>query len=189
MNIDLQLSFDPFPTLESEKIYLRRPELDDIPMILRLRSDPRVMQYIPRPYCQNADDARKHLEMFWEGIQKNTSINWILHCKHTSQAIGIIGFVRIHPEHYRAEIGYMLDPDFFQRGYTSAATQLVVEYGFRVMNLHSIEAIIDPDNIGSEKVLLKNGFQKEAHLHQNEYWQGTFLDTIIYSKINPYHLV
>jgi [ribosomal protein S5]-alanine N-acetyltransferase len=52
------------------------------------------------------------------------------------------------------------------------------------MKLHSIEAIIDPKNIGSEKVLLKNGFVKEAHFIENEFYNGQFLDTVIYSRLN-----
>jgi ribosomal-protein-alanine N-acetyltransferase len=52
------------------------------------------------------------------------------------------------------------------------------------MNLHSIEGIIDPDNLASAQVLLKNGFVKEAHIKENEFYQGRFLDTVIYSKVN-----
>ena len=47
--------------------------------------------------------------------------------------------------------------------------------------MHSIEAVIDPDNIASEKVLLKNNFVKEAHILENELYEGTFWDTVIYS--------
>ena len=45
----------------------------------------------------------------------------------------------------------------------------MVKYGFEEMKLHSIEAIIDPANLASEKVLQKNGFKKEAHLKENEF--------------------
>ena len=51
------------------------------------------------------------------------------------------------------------------------------------MNLHSIEAVIDPRNIASEKVLQKCGFLKEAHLIENEYYEGKFWDSVIYSLL------
>ena len=54
------------------------------------------------------------------------------------------------------------------------------------MQLHSIEAIIDPENFASEKVLQKNGFVKEAHLKENEFYDGRFLDTVIYSILNQH---
>jgi ribosomal-protein-alanine N-acetyltransferase len=47
-----------------------------------------------------------------------------------------------------------------------------------------VEGIIDPNNIASAHVLQKNGFIKEAHFKENEFYEGRFLDTIIYSIIN-----
>ena len=52
------------------------------------------------------------------------------------------------------------------------------------MKLHSIEAVIDPRNSASEKVLQKNGFIKEAHLKENEFFEGEFIDSVIYSRLN-----
>jgi ribosomal-protein-alanine N-acetyltransferase len=51
------------------------------------------------------------------------------------------------------------------------------------MNLHSIEAVIDPENSASEKVLQKIGFVKEAHILENELYDGKFWDTVIYSML------
>ena len=51
------------------------------------------------------------------------------------------------------------------------------------LNFHSIEAIILPDNVASERVLQKNGFVKEAHLVENECYNGKFIDTVIYSLL------
>ena len=62
----------------------------------------------------------------------------------------------------------------------------VVKYGFQVLKLHSIEAIIDPDNLASEKVLQKNNFVKQAHLNEYIYYDGRFLDTVIYSILNTH---
>ena len=49
--------------------------------------------------------------------------------------------------------------------------------------MHSIEAVIDPENIASERVLQKNGFVKEAHILENELYDGKFWDTVIYSLL------
>ena len=58
----------------------------------------------------------------------------------------------------------MITPETFGKGYTTEAIKVVLEYGFEQLDLHSMEAIIDPDNIASERVLQKNGFVKEAHI-------------------------
>jgi ribosomal-protein-alanine N-acetyltransferase len=74
-------------------------------------------------------------------------------------------------------------PEHNGKGYITEAIKAVVIYGFEQMNLHSIEAIIDPDNSASERVLQKNGFVKEAHIKENELWEGKFWDTVIYSLL------
>lgn len=98
--------------------------------------------------------------------------------------MGTIGYYHIKHEHYRAEIGYMLLPDFQGKGYVTEAITEVVNYGFITMGLHSIEALIDPANLASAKVLEKCDFIKEGHCKESEFYNGEFIDTVIYSKLN-----
>jgi ribosomal-protein-alanine N-acetyltransferase len=53
------------------------------------------------------------------------------------------------------------------------------------MRLHSLEANVDPANAASIKLLEKKGFLKEAHLKENVFFNGRFIDSAIYSLINP----
>ena len=126
----------------------------------------------------------EHIAMINTKIETNEGINWAITLKGNPKLIGVIGHYRIKPEHYRAEIGYMLLPEYHGKGIVSEAVKEAVNYGFSVMKLHSIEAILDPENHGSAKVLEKNGFVKEAHLKENEFFEGRFLDTVIYSILN-----
>ncbi|MDI1307647.1 MAG: GNAT family N-acetyltransferase [bacterium] len=180
----LTINFDPFPLLETERLLLRRIDTNDINEILALRSNPETMKYIPRPLLKTNEDALEHIAMIDAKIENNEGINWGITLKNAPKIIGIIGHYRIKPENFRAEIGYMLLPEFNGKGIMPEAVKEVVDYGFNVMKLHSIEAIIDPENFGSEKVLQKNGFVKEAHLKENEFYDGRFLDTVIYSLLN-----
>ena len=77
----------------------------------------------------------------------------------------------------------MLLPEIHGKGIASEAVEIVVGFGFNEMKLHSIEAVIDPRNGASEKVLQKNGFVKEGYLKENEFFDGKFLDTVIYSRL------
>ena len=182
----LDINFSPFQNLETERLYLRRVTKEDVNEIFALRSDQEVMKYIPRPLVKSDEDALAHIAMIDEKIDSNEGINWAITLKGNPKLIGIIGHYRIRPEHFRAEIGYMLLPEYQGKGIISEAIKEVVNYGFEVMKLHSIEAIIDPENFASEKVLQKNGFVKEAHLKENEFYDGRFLDTVIYSILNQH---
>jgi ribosomal-protein-alanine N-acetyltransferase len=180
----LDINFSPFHNLETERLYLRRVVKEDVNEIFALRSDQDVMKYIPRPLVKTEEEALAHIAMIDEKIDSNEGINWAITLKGNPKLIGIIGHYRIRPEHFRAEMGYMLLPEYQGKSIISEAIKEVVNYGFEVMQLHSIEAIIDPENFASEKVLQKNGFVKEAHLKENEYYDGRFLDTVIYSILN-----
>ena len=174
-------SFLPFKDLASERLLLRQITPGDVNEIFALRSDPETMKYIPRPLVTSIDEAMNHIEMIQDKTEKNEGINWAITLKGSSKMIGIIGHYRVKWEHFRSEIGYMLLPEYQGKGIISEAIQLMINYGFYEMQMHSLEAIIDPKNTASAKVLEKNNFVREAHFLQNEFYDGKFLDTVIYS--------
>ncbi|SCX89801.1 GNAT family N-acetyltransferase [Flavobacterium caeni] len=180
----LVINFLPFQELETERLLLRRVMETDVQQVFDLRSDPETMQYIPRPLVTNLDQAMEHIKMINDKIDTGEGINWAITLKGNPTLLGIIGHYRIQPQNYRAEIGYMLHPAHHGKGIVSEAIRAVVAYGFNHMKLHSIEAILDPGNTASAKVLEKNGFVKEAHLRENEFFDGRFLDTVIYAILD-----
>ncbi|MFH6971445.1 GNAT family N-acetyltransferase [Flavobacterium petrolei] len=180
----LTINFSPFPNLETERLLLRRVDANDINEIFALRSNPETMKYIPRPLVKTDEDALEHIAMIDSKIDSNEGINWAITLKDNPKLIGVIGHYRIKPENYRAELGYMLLPEYHGKGIVSEAVKEAVKYGFQMMKLNSLEAIIDPENHASAKVLEKNGFVKEAHLKEYEFFEGRFLDTVIYSILN-----
>ena len=86
-------------------------------------------------------------------------------------------------EHYRSEIGYALNPLFQGKGIMQEAMQAIIQYGFEIMKLHSVEANVNPANEASMRLLEKNGFVKEAYFRENYYFDGKFLDSVIYSLL------
>lgn len=180
----LEFNFHPFPVIETNRLLLRRITKNDVNEVFELRSNPETMKYIPRPLVKNNEDALEHIAMIEDKIETNVGINWGITLKGNPKLLGIIGYYRMQPENYRAEIGYMLLPEFHGKGIIPEAVNVLIEYGFENLKLHSIEAVIDPENFASEKVLLKCGFVKEAHLKESEFWEGKFLDKVIYSLLN-----
>jgi [ribosomal protein S5]-alanine N-acetyltransferase len=180
----LEFNFTPFPVIETERLLLKRITHSDVNEIFELRSNPETMKYIPRPLVKTTEDALEHIAMIDDKIVTNVGINWGITLKDNPKLLGIIGYYRMQPENYRAEIGYMLLPEFHGKGIIPEAVNKLIRYGFDNLKLHSIEAVIDPENFASEKVLQKCGFFKEAHLKEAEFYEGAFLDKVIYSLLN-----
>lgn len=182
----VQINFNPFPNLETERLFLRRVVVEDVAEIFALRSNKELMKYIPRPVIKTNEEALEHIAMIDQKIKAKESINWAITSKSDLKLIGIIGYYRIKLEHFRSEIGYMLLPEYHGKEIIPEAIKATLDYGFGIMKLHSVEAIIDLENFASERVLQKTGFVKEAHLKENEFYDGKFLDTVIYSILNQH---
>ena len=180
----LEINFDPFPILETERLVLRRTVLDDAKDYFFLRSSPVAMKHICKPLHSSIDDTIQMIYKINEMINFNDGISWAVCLKSDYKMIGSVSFHKIEKEHYRAEIGYMLHPDYWQKGIVSEAVNAIINYGFNKLNFHSIEAHIDPTNIGSEKVLQKFKFEKEAYFKENYFYNGKFLDTAVFSLVN-----
>lgn len=184
----LQLTFSPFPILESERLLFRAIKETDVHEIFALRSNPDLMKYIPRPLFTNLEEATEHMKMIQDKIDTNEGINWAMTEKGKDKLIALIGFYRTQHEHYRSEIGYMILPEYHNKGYITEAIQTLLQYGFYKMGLNAVEAVIDPRNNASEKVLLKNGFVKEAHFVENFYFEEKFFDSVHYSILRRNYL-
>ncbi len=59
------------------------------------------------------------------------------------------------------EIGYIVNPDYWEKGLATDVANLLIDFGFSELKLHRIYATCDPRNIGSSKVLEKVGMIKE----------------------------
>lgn len=180
----LSIHFHPFPNLTTDRLELNQISIEDADQLFELRSDKQVMQYIPRKPAETIDDAIQLIHHFDEVIHHNEKITWGIYLTETQRLIGTIGYMNIYKERFRAEIGYLLAPRYQGQGIMSEALKRVIDFGFHEMQLHSIEAIIHPDNQESARLLEANQFIKEAHLKDNQYFNGIFIDSIIYSRIN-----
>jgi len=181
----LEPNFSPFPELTTGRLLLRALTLADAPGIRQLRSNEEVMKYINRPLTLTVEDAENWIRLILTSLANNEGISWCMSLKETpAEPVGTIGLWRIEKEHYRAEIGYMLEPRLHRQGIMYEAIRAVVDYGFREMKLHSIEGRLDARNIASGRVLEKAGFVKEAYFKENYYMGGSFTDTAVYSILD-----
>ncbi|MEZ4787675.1 MAG: GNAT family N-acetyltransferase [Flavobacterium haoranii] len=176
----LQLNFNPFPNLESERLSFRKLNNEDAPEILKLRGNAEIMKYIPRPLATTLQEALEHIKIINDKIDENVDINWAITERENDKCIGIIGFYRTQPENFRTELGYMIMPEYWGKGYITEAVKRLLHFAFENLNFHSIEAVIDSRHIASEKVLIKSGFRKEAHFVEDFFYNNEFCDTVKY---------
>jgi len=104
--------------------------------------------------------------------------------KDTEENIGWCGFHTWYIQHHRAEIGYVLTNTSERgNGYMKEAITEIVKYGFEKMNLHRIEAFIEPNNTASLKLAQHLGFVKEGYLREHYLKNGKMEDSVVFSLL------
>ena len=175
--------FAPFPTIRTSRLTLREMTLDDAGAFFRERADPEVMKYVGADRDTSIEDALARIAVVREGVRAGTSIRWTIADPESGAFMGSGGFWRWDKRHFRAEIGYDLLPEHWGKGLMTEALGAIIQFGFEVMNLHSIEANIDPRNKASRGVLERLGFQQEGFFRESFYYAGQFFDTAVFALL------
>lgn len=106
---------------------------------------------------------------------------FVLQLIEDGRTIGECGFHTWNTYHRKAELYYKLHQDIDKgKGFMSEVLCKVLEFGFSHLNLHRVQALIDPKNIPSYKLLVKNGFEMEGRLNQDYLVNGVFEDSDSY---------
>jgi ribosomal-protein-alanine N-acetyltransferase len=181
----LEPNFTPFPEINTARLLLRKVLLEDVNALYAIRTNKNVMRYIDKDPPKNIEEAKTMIEKITKDLDDSNGITWAVCLKENAgQMIGTIGFWRLIKQNYRAEIGYMLQPDYWRKGLMEEAVTAAIDYAFTKMNVHSIEANINPNNAASGALLEKLNFVREAYFKEDYFFKGKFLDSAIYSLLN-----
>lgn len=170
-----------FPILETERLILREIKKEDAASIFACFSNVDVTRFYGQETMVSIEQAEEFVDLFSKNYIEKRGIRWGIERKGTKGIIGTIGFNAWMPKNKRAEIGYEIHPDYWRKGYVSEAVSQLLSYGFEVMDLNRIGAIVFLDNEASNKLLMKRGFQKEGVLRENIIQSGMTYDTNVYS--------
>src|SRR6266540_6080102 len=140
----LSLNFKLFPALSTERLNLRRVTHEDAQEVFFLRSDKHMLRFLDRDPAKSVDEAVQWIQTINEAIDNDQYIGWAIALKNETKLIGTITFWNIKKEHYRAEIGYALHSNYQGKGLMQEAIIAVLEYGFKMIKLHSVEANVNP---------------------------------------------
>lgn len=177
--------FDTFPILESRRLVLRQFRDEDADAIFALRSNDRVGQFIARQPAKTMDEAMEVIAKIYKTYAEKVSISWATEIKSTGQLAGGFGLYRFDHDNHRAEIGGEMLPAYWGQRLAIEAVGTVIQFGFEVIGLHSIEARIWPENKSVVSLLRHFGFVEEGHFKEALYFNGAYRDWALYSLLAP----
>jgi len=172
-----------FPTIETSRLILREVTMDDANNMYTYLSNHDVVKPMGLESFETVEDVWDEIRWYQSIHEEGTGIRWGITLKDSGKVIGSCGFLNRRTKHYRAEIGYELSKEYWGKGIASEALEAVVKYGYKHFQLERIEALIEPANLPSQKLVEKQGFQREGLLRHYEYTCGKFDDLYMYSII------
>ena len=114
--------------------------------------------------------------------QENREFSFGIFDRQTGQLIGHISLYAIKRLPYSsAFVGYSIDQQYAGRGITTEAVALVLDFAFRTLNIHRIEAYVSPENVASVRVLEKSAFVREGLLRELLFINGQWVDHYMYA--------
>lgn len=170
-----------FPLLETERFLLRPIEVDDADEVYHYFSQDEVTKYYDLDTFTSRNEAIQLIENWQKRFVDNEGIRWGIATKDNNQIIGSCGYHNWEKEHFKAEVGFEVTPEYWQKGVMTEVLKHVLPYGFEKMGLFRIEALYDPENTASKKTLEKAGFIYEGILRKSSFEKGRFCDAAICS--------
>lgn len=179
----MAIEIDTFPIIETKRLLLRKVTSEDAMSIYKYLSNKEVMKYVGLEPYKSVEDTLDEIAWYQSILEKKTGIRWGITLKGKGEVIGSCGFLNTSSQHYRSEIGFELSNEYWGQGIASEAIQAVIQYGFENFELNRIEALIEPANIPSQKLVKRCGFIREGLLREYEFTCGKFDDLYMYSLL------
>ncbi|MFD1851357.1 GNAT family N-acetyltransferase [Oceanobacillus bengalensis] len=170
-----------FPIIETDRLILREVNTNDSNDMLAYLSNIDVVKHMGLEPCQTEKEVLDEIAWYQAIYNDGTGIRWGITLKDAGKVIGSCGFLNMNPKHFRTEVGYELSKDYWGKGIASEALQAVVHYGFSHYRFERIEALIEPANLPSLRLVEKQGFKREGLLRHYEFTCGKFDDLYMYS--------
>jgi [ribosomal protein S5]-alanine N-acetyltransferase len=166
------------PRLAGKRVDLRWLTLQDAPAILTIFGDPEVMEFWSSPPLQNLDGAAGLIEEIHQLFGARRLFQWGICLPETEEVIGTCTLYNLHPAHRRAEIGFALRRSAWGRGFANEAISLLFRFAFESLDLHRLEADVDPKNERSLRLLERHGFRREGYLRERWHHLGKVQDAV-----------
>lgn len=173
--------FSNLPTLETERLLLRKLTVEDAQDMFQYGSDAEVSRYVTWEAHRTLEDTKEFIQFVLTKYEKGEIAPWGIVLKETSELIGTIDFVSWQINHKIAEIGYVIAQKYWGQGIATEAGKEILEFGFQNMHLVRIQARCFVENGGSERVMKKLGMSYEGTLRKAMFSKGEHRDLYVYS--------
>ncbi|GAB4197570.1 MAG: GNAT family N-acetyltransferase [Wenzhouxiangellaceae bacterium] len=173
------------PSLQSERLVLRWPLATDQDELYAIFSNPEAMRYWSCPPYADRQQAAALIEDIHQHCRQRDLFQWAIEHRTDQRVIGTCTLAWLDWSNQRAEIGFILHPQYWRQGYISEALTRLLDHAFDDLELYRIEADVDPANQASIRTLERLGFCHEGRLRERWLVGGQRCDSDFYGLLKP----
>ena len=178
--------FRHLPALHTDRLILRPIRHSDAKAMYAYARDADVARYVLWEPHRSLLDTIETIADIKRQYRHGWPSSFAIALAENDQIIGTIGYMWLNAEYASAEIGYSLSKAYWNQGYMTEALSAVIDYSFRQLKLHRIEAQYDIRNPASGRVMQKAGMTQEGMFRDRIFNKGEYCSVSVYAKINPY---
>ena len=154
------------PTLQYGRLTLRRAIQDDVQPIFEACQDPLIPRFTTVPSDYTILHAQNFVDRTQESLELERELPFVItfDVAEGEKFAGVISLHTINTHNHCAEIGYWMHPDMRGQGIATTAAKLITNLGITSIGFRRIEGVVDVENIASQRLLLKAGYEREGVL-------------------------
>ncbi|WP_158303888.1 GNAT family N-acetyltransferase [Saccharophagus degradans] len=164
-----------FEHISSDRLDIRRIDIYDskvIDGVLELLSV-NVTMHLPYDW-QDIDDIYKAKSWLEKRLVEGDVFS--IYLTHSGELIGLLFLYKFEnkSEECQVRVGYLISENYWGKG---VGSELICSLLYELSKIHGVVSVVggvSPDNIGSIKVLTKNGFQLMERVNDTEFYQYKF---------------
>lgn len=167
---------------ETSRLIIREYQPSDLHSIHQYASQPVVVQY-QNWGLNSLDDTQEFLRQAMQNrlLIPRLCYEFCLEIKESRQQIGGCELTIDPEDKSKATIGYIINPLFWNQGYATEISRWLIRFGLTQLNVRSIQATCDRQNVASIRVLEKTGFQLATTLVDDFMQKGKMRTTLVYT--------
>lgn len=169
--------------MESENIYLRAVEPQDIDYILNLENDPDNWRLSETLFPYSRYDIENFVLNTEHDILINKQLRLMIISKYNDEPLGCIDLFEYNSLHRRAGVGIVISKAHRRKGIAREALTLMANHAFLVLGLHQLFCNIQSDNKSSISLFTQLGYQQTGVRKDWELYDREYKDVYFYQLI------
>ena len=171
---------------DRSRLYLRRVNASDIDDLFRIYGDPATNTFNPAGPYPDISHARNVMARWLNHWENYRFGNWAISLKENHDRI--IGFGGLSIISYDdtpiMNLGYRFSTESWGKGLATEFAKYAVGYGFDVLKLAEISAVVRPNHLASQKILTKAGLRFSRNIHDVKNEPASMLFTVTLDEWN-----